>query len=139
MSTNNLLIDVAKSEPLTNKQFKKKSEVNRTGSSRGNRTTVLTEKNLSKLAKPEGEETKYNFENYQEMENETNIDEAEGLYNEDDVDNLPDMDQQEQDQQILANLNILKDAQYQVKQMRTDENGNEIEESKVFFTQLPQT
>jgi len=26
MSTNNLLIDVAKSDPLTNKQFKKKSE-----------------------------------------------------------------------------------------------------------------
>lgn len=75
-----------------NKQTKKRSDLGpqRTASSRANRTTVLTEKNLSKLGKAEGEETKYNLENYQEMENETNVDEAEGIYNDA---NLQDMDQ----------------------------------------------
>ena len=80
-----------------NKQTKRRSDLGplRTGSSRGNRT-VLTEKNLSKLHKGiQDEETKYNLENYNEMENETNIDDGEGIYNDDygNHANLQDMDQ----------------------------------------------
>lgn len=76
------------------KNKNKKSDklaVNRTGSSRANKT-ALTEKNVSKLDKaPHGEETKYNLENYNEMENETNVDEAEGIYQDEEA-NLEDMD-----------------------------------------------